>query len=49
MSQPDVISEIDKLHRVGKIKDKNGKQSQDIIVKLKSHSTRYNVYTEREH
>ena len=33
-----------KLHRVGKIKDRNGNQSQDIIVKFKSHSARYKVY-----
>ena len=36
------------LHRVGKIKDRYGKQSQDIIVKFKSHSAIYKVYKERK-
>ena len=48
LNLPDVIGEIDKLHRVGKIKDRNGKQNQDRIVKFKSHSARYKVYKERK-
>ena len=47
LNLPDVIGEIDKLHRVGKIKDRNRKQSQDI-VKFKSHSARYKVIKKGE-
>ena len=45
---PDSVNEIDKLHRVGKIRTKNGKSHQDIIVRFKTHSARYAVYKERE-
>ena len=45
---PDVVDEVDKLHRVGRIKQLNGKKTQDIIIKFKSHAARYSVYNERK-
>ena len=34
-----IINDVDKIHRLGKIKkNKNGKQTQDVIVRFKSHS-----------
>ena len=49
MKIPDVVvNEIDKLHRVGKVKEVNGKKMQDIIIKFKSHAARYAVFNERK-
>ena len=45
---PEVIGEIDKLHRTGKVKTVNGKILQDIVIRFKSHTTRYKVYNERK-
>ena len=48
LSLPEAVSDIDKLHRVGKIKTRDGKKSQDIIVRFKTHKTRYDVYKQRK-
>ena len=48
LSLPNVVSEIDKFHRVGKVRTRNGKKHQDIIVRFKTHSSRYLVYKERK-
>ena len=46
---PEAVEEIDKLHRVGKVKTlENGKKQQNIIVRFKSHSARYKVYNARK-
>ena len=45
---PDTIPQIDKLHRIGKVRERNGKQSQDIIVRFTTHRARYQVYTNRK-
>ena len=45
---PEAIQNIDKLHRVGKVKEKNGKKIQDVIIRFKTHRTRYAVYNERK-
>ena len=45
---PNVINSIDKLHRIGKPKEKNGKKNQDVIVRFKSHSARYTVFNARK-
>ena len=45
---PKLVSSIDKVHRVGKIREKNGKKMQNIIVRFKNHSARYSVYNERK-
>ena len=39
---------MDKAHRLGKIKEQNGKKHQDIIVRFKSHSARYKLYSKRK-
>ena len=44
----DVINDLDKAHRLGKVKDTNGKKHQDIIVRFKSHSSRYKVFDKRK-
>ena len=43
-----VVSSIDKLHRIGKVKENNGKKTQDIIVRFKSHHSRYTVINKRK-
>ena len=45
---PEAIQNIDKLHRVGKVKERNGKKIQDVIIRFKTHRTRYAVYSERK-
>ena len=45
---PNVVNSIDKLHRVGKPKEQNGKKDQDVIVRFKSHSARYSVFNARK-
>ena len=45
---PNDVNNIDKLHRTGKIKTKDGKKIQDVIVRFKSHSSRYRVYNARK-
>ena len=48
LSLPHLVNEADKLHRVGNVKEMNGKKSQDIIIKFKSHAVRYAVFNERK-
>ena len=45
---PQVVKDIDKFHRIGRVKESNGKKTQNIIVKFKSHSSRYAGYNERK-
>ena len=40
LSLPNVVSDIDKFHRVGKIRTRDGKKHQDIIIRFKTHSYR---------
>lgn len=43
------VVDIDKLHRIGKVKKSaKGKKTQNVIVRFKSHSTRYSVYYARK-
>ena len=48
MKMPDIISEIDKAHRIGKVVNKDGKKLQNIIVRFKSHSARYVIFNNRK-
>ena len=48
LSLPGIAEDIDKLHRVGKIKTVDGKKQQNIIVRFKTHFSRYAVYNERK-
>ena len=48
LSLPDAVDDIDKLHRVGKVKTREGKKSQDIIVRFKTHKSRYDVYQDKK-
>ena len=43
-----VVKDIDKLHRIGRVKESNGKKTQNIIITFKSYSPRYAVYNERK-
>ena len=43
-----VLNDFDKAHRLGKIKQINGKNVQDVIVRFKSHSSRYEVFNKRK-
>ena len=47
LNLPVLLPEVDKAHRVGKVK-MNGKKSQDIIIRFKSHSARYEVFSKRK-
>ena len=42
------VRDIDKLHRTGKVKTSNGKKSQNVIIKFKSHATRYAVLQQKK-
>ena len=42
------LSTIDKMHRVGKVRTRDGKQNQDIIVRFKTHHSRYTVMRNRK-
>ena len=48
MVKPELLSSLDKQHRIGKVKIVNGKKLQNIIVRFKSHSARYSVYKVRK-
>ena len=45
---PEMTNNIDKLHRVGREKMINGKQSQNVIVRFKTHHARYAVWEQRK-
>ena len=45
---PNAVAEIDKLHRLGSKCTNRGKTTQDIVVKFKTHSARYDVYDKRK-
>ena len=45
---PNEINNIDKLHCIGKVKNFNGRKNQDIIVRFKSHASRYKVFNSRK-
>ena len=44
---PNAAKDIDKLHRLGKKKEHEGKTYQNVIVRFRSHRQRYAVYKER--
>ena len=48
LNLPDVSRDFDKAHRLGKVKEINGKKHQDVIVRFKSHSARYKLYSKRK-
>ena len=48
LNLPEAADEIDKVHRVGKKKDHQGKKFQNVIVRFKSHRSRYSVYRNRK-
>ena len=44
-----VVQDFDKTHRVGPMyKDRRGEQQQNVIVRFKSHSSRYTTYLKRK-
>ena len=45
---PHAANDIDKLHRIGKKKEHEGKTFQNVIVRFRSHRSRYAVYKERK-
>ena len=44
----DVVKDLDKAHRLGAVKQINGKKHQDVIARFKSHSARYKVFSKRK-
>ena len=48
LNLPNVVNQIDKLHRIGKTREKNGKKTQDIIIRFTSHRARYQLYGKRK-
>ena len=44
----DAYADVDKLHRLGPIRNNNGKKTQDIIVRFRSHAMRYKVFDQRK-
>ena len=46
---PDAYEDVDKLHRLGSARTgDDGKKTQDIVVRFKTHEARYKVYDERK-
>ena len=45
---PNAVDDIDKFHRVGRVKTVGGKKHQDIIIRFKTHRSRYAVYQDRK-
>ena len=45
---PHASNDIDKLHRIGKKKEYEGKTYQHVIVRFRSHRSRYAAYKERK-
>ena len=35
LNLPHLVGEVDKMHRVGKILEKNGKKCQDVIIRFR--------------
>ena len=48
LNLPSAVKDIDKLHRIGQVKEKNGKKHQNVIIRFRSHKTRYNVFREKK-
>ena len=48
LNLPSAVKDIDKLHRIGPVKEKNGKKHQNVIIRFRSHKTRYNVFREKK-
>ena len=48
IKMPDIKSEVEKAHRIGKIVNKEGKKLQNIIVRFKSHSAHYLMFNNRK-
>ena len=50
LNVPNATQDIDKTHRIGRVKidEKNNKKYQNIVVRFRSHRTRYAVYTKRK-
>ena len=45
----DIIKDFDKTHRIGKVfETEEGGRRQDVILRMKSHSARYNIYENRK-
>ena len=44
----DAYADVDKLHRLGPVRNKDGKKTQDIIVRFRSHAVRYEVFGQRK-
>ena len=42
------VNDIDKLHRTGKVKSSNGKKLQNVIIRFKTHASRYAVFKEKK-
>ena len=48
LNLPSEAGDIDKLHRIGKVKEKNGKKLQNVIVRSRSHASRYSVFSQKK-
>ena len=47
--KPEIIKDFDKTHRIGKVfETEEGARRQDVILRMKSHSARYNIYDNRK-
>ena len=45
----EVVKDFDKTHRIGKVfETEEGERRQDVILRMKSHSARYNIYDNRK-
>ena len=48
LKSPDLAKDIDKTHRIGRVKTRDGKSYQNIVVRFKTHQSRYKTYQKRK-
>ena len=48
LKSPALVRDIDKMHRIGRIKKEKGKNFQNIVVRFRTHRSRYDLYGKRK-
>ena len=48
LKSPALVRDIDKMHRIGRVKKEKGKNVQNIVVRFRTHQSRYELYGKRK-
>ena len=48
LKSPNLVKEVDKLHRIGRTRTDGGKTYQNIVVRLRTHRARYALYKKKK-